>query len=47
MLIEQLTEMENVSKATLKVRLKFKEGFWMLKLDTLSLKGLNQELNNV
>ena len=36
-LIEQLTDTDNVSKATLKLR---------LKLDTFSLKGINQELNN-
>ena len=42
-LIEQLTETENVSKATLKLR----EDFWILKLDTLTCKGLTQELNNV
>ena len=41
-LIEQLIETENVSKATLKLRLKLREDFWILKL----LKGLKQELNN-
>ena len=46
-LIEELTEMENVTKATLKLRLKRREDFWILKLDSLSPKGLNQELNNV
>ena len=46
-LIEQLTNTENVSKATLKLRLKLREDFWILKLDTLSPEGLNQELNNV
>ena len=39
--------MENVTKATLKLRLKRREDFWILKLDSLSPKGLNQELNNV
>ena len=46
-LTEQLTETENVRKATLKLRLKLRQDFSILKLDTLSLKGLNQELNNV
>ena len=46
-LTEQLTEPENVRKATLKLRLKLRQDFSILKLDTLSLKGLNQELNNV
>ena len=46
-LIEQLIETENVSKTTLKLRLKLREDFWILKLDTLSPKGLNQERNNV
>ena len=42
--MEQLTETENVSKTTSKLRLKLREDFWILKLDTLSPKGLNQEL---
>ena len=46
-LIVPLTETENVSKVTLKLPLKLKQDFWILKLDTLSPKGLNQELNNV
>ena len=45
--MEQLTETENVSKTTSKLRLKLREDFLILKLDTLSPKGLNQELNNV
>ena len=45
-LLGQLTDTENVSKATLKLQLKFKEDFWISKLDTLSPKGPNQELNN-
>ena len=47
-LIEQLTEISNVSKDTLRLRLKrrFKD-FWIIKLKTLAPKGLNQELNNV
>ena len=46
-LIEQLNETKNVSKAISKLRLKLKMDFWILKLDTLSPKGLSQELNNV
>ena len=46
-LIEQLTEISNVSKDTLKLRLKRREDFWIIKLKTLAPKGLNQELNNV
>ena len=46
-LIEQLTKTENLSKPTLKLRLKLGEHFWILKRDTLSPKGLNQKLNNV
>ena len=46
-LIEQLTEMSNVSKDTLRLRLKRREDFWIIKLETLAPKRLNQELNNV
>ena len=46
-LIEQLTEISNVSKDTLRLRLKRREDFWIIKLETLAPKGLNQELNNV
>ena len=45
-LIEQLTEISNVSKDTLRLRLKRQEDFWIIKLQTLAPKGLNQELNN-
>ena len=45
-LIEQL-EISNVSKDTLRLRLKRREDFWIIKLETLALKGLNQELKNV
>ena len=45
--MEQLTEMEIVSKATLKLRLKQRKVFRILKVDTLTPKGLYQELNNV
>ena len=34
-LIKQLSKTENVSKATLKLRLKQREDFWILKLDTM------------
>ena len=46
-LIEQLTETENVGKATLKFKLKQMDDFWILKLDTSTSKDLNQERNNV
>ena len=46
-LIEQLMEISNVSKDTLRLRLKRQEDFWVIKLETLASKGLNQELNNV
>ena len=44
--IEQLTELSNVSKDTLRLRLKRRD-FWNIKLETLAPKELNQELNNV
>ena len=43
-LIEQLTEISNESK---ELRLKQREDFWIIKLETLAPIGLNQELNNV
>ena len=46
-LIEQLNETENDSKANLKFRSKQRGNFWVLKIDTLSPKDLNQELNDV
>ena len=46
-LIKQLTELSNVSKDTLRLRLKRREDFWIIKLETLAPKGLNQPLNNV
>ena len=46
-LIELLTQMESISRATLKRRLKLRDDFWIIKLDTLSPKGLNQELDKV
>lgn len=46
-LIEELSEKDNISKETLKLRLKQRENFWILKLQTLTPKGLNQELNKI
>ena len=46
-LIEQLTEISNISKDTIRLWLKRREYFWIIKLETLAPKGLNQELNNV
>ena len=46
-LTEQLTEISNVSKDTLRLRLKRREEFWIIKLETLAPTGLNQELNHV
>ena len=39
-LTEQLSEISNVSKDTLRLRLKPIEDFWMIKLKTLARKGL-------
>ena len=39
--IEQLTEISNVSKDTLRLMLKRREDFWIIKLETLTPKGLN------
>ena len=46
-LIEQLTEISNVSKGNLRLRLKRGEDFWIIKLETIATMELNQELNNV
>ena len=46
-LIEQINNAINTDKDTIKIRLKRREDFWILKLDALTLKGLNQELNYV
>ena len=46
-LIEQINKTINTDIDKIKIRLKRKEDFWILKLDTLTPKGLNQELNNV
>ena len=40
-------EISNVSKDTIRLRLKRQEDFWIIKLKTLALKGLNQKLKNV
>ena len=45
--IEQLTEISNEDKNSLRLRLKRPEDLWIIKLETLAPKGLNQELNNV
>ena len=45
-LIEQLAEISNVSRDTLRLRLKRREDFWIIKLEKLVPKGLNQKLNN-
>ena len=46
-LIEQLSNIHTTDKETLKFRLKRCEDFWIQKLETLTPKGLNQELNHV
>ena len=46
-LIEQLMEISNVSKGTLRLLLKHREDFWIIKPETLAPKALNQKLNNV
>ena len=46
-LIEQLKEISIVSRDTLRLRLKRRENFWIIKLEILAPKGLNQELNNI
>ena len=44
-LLEQLTEISNVNKDTLRLWLKRREDFWIMKPETVAPKGLNQELN--
>ena len=46
-LIEQLKKISNISKNTLRLRLKSRENIWIIKLEIPAPKGLNQELNNV
>ena len=45
--MQRLTKTENASKATLNLRLKQREDFLILNLDTFTPEVLNQELNNV
>ena len=44
-LIKQLSNIHTTDKETLKFRLKCCEDFWIQKLEMLTPKGLNQELN--
>ena len=46
-LIKQLSHIHTTYKDIIKFRLKRCEDFWIQKLETLTPKGLNQELNNV
>ena len=46
-LIEQLSNIHRTDKETLKFQLKHREDFWIQKLERLTPKGLNQEVNNV
>ena len=46
-LIEQINNTINTDIDTIKIRLKRREYFWILKLDTLTPRELNQKLNNV
>ena len=45
--IKQLIEVSKVSKEILRLRLKRREDFWIIKLEKHAPKGLHQELNNV
>ena len=44
-IIEQLRNIHTTSTETLKERLKQRENFWIMKLETLASHGLNQDLN--
>ena len=44
--IEQLNQL-NLDKSMLRKRLKVRENFWILTLETLHPKGLNRELNKI
>ena len=46
-LIEQGNNTINTDIATVKIRQKRTEDFWILKLDTITPNWLNKELNNV
>ena len=45
--IQSLTEISNKSTDTRRLQLKRQEDFWIIKLQKLAPKKLNQELNNV
>ena len=45
--MEQINNTINTDIDTTKIRLKRREDFWILKLDAVTPKGLNQELNSV
>ena len=44
-IIEQLRNIRTTSTETFKERLKQRENFWIMKLETLAPLGLNQDLN--
>ena len=44
-MIDQLRNIRSTSTETLKERLKQRENFWIMKLETLTSHGLNQQLN--
>ena len=44
-IIEQLRNIHTASTETLKERLKLRENFWNMKLETLAPHDLNQDLN--
>ena len=46
-LIRQLSNIYTTDKKAVKFRLKRRENFWIPKLEMLTPKGLNQELNNL
>ena len=46
-LIEQLMEISNVSKGTLRLRLNRQEHLWIIKLEIFAPMVINQEVNNV
>ena len=46
-LMEQLSNIHTTDKDILKFQFKRREDFWTQNLETLTPKGLNQELNNV
>ena len=46
-LIEQINNTINTDINTIKMRLKRRKDFWILKLDPPTPEGLNEELNNV